>query len=365
MKEQITPQYNFQAKEIDAELNMLQFELEAIAQVQAKHDAQQRSLLTEAMYEIRLLQTIIAPKVQAAINVIREKLLVAAQVVGIQQMEIAARKKVEKARRDINEKELAVIEACKQREDHYVPLRKASLKNILNISGFVIAVIDSVIAYGNFRTGSYSTVQATAMALSVFSLIYFTTNLITPWIKAAKTKASENLRAFTVCAIVFFCFLGIGMLRTEGLNSVISVTVDASNELKVNHSPVPILLVSYGLFLCMFFIHQFYWQSEEQKNKEEQERLQYQNVAQLRAEILALIKEIKQIEKDLLERKDEVRQLYDYYNKLVLKAENIGVVAAGIYKRTFSLYSSTIPEFFQRQQQITYDKEINFFNLTK
>lgn len=359
---QIIQRTNFSNTEINAELQKLQFELEGSAQVQAKHDAQQGGVLTQSLYEIRLLKTIIVPKVQSCISSLREKLLVAAKVVGVQQLEIVSRKTIEKARRDINEKEIAVIEAHKDGHQHYVPSRKTRLKKILNIAGFIIAGIDAAIAYGSFRTGSYSTIQAGALALGVFSLIYFATNLIAPWVKSGTTKLARNLRAIGVCIIVFFVFLGISILRAEGLNNFINVAVDASNQPQANYSPLPILFVSYGLFLCMFLIHQFYYQSEEEKNIEKQKQLQYQTLKQLESEIERLNTEIKLVEKELLEKKNEVRELYDYFHKLVLKAKHIGTVAVGIYKRTYSLYSSNIPDFFHEKQQIDYDTEIAFSN---
>lgn len=367
MKNKITRPYNFCTAEIDKELNKLQFELEATAKVQAKHDAEQSGVLTQSLYEVRLLHTIIGPKVQACINVIREKLLVAAKVVGVQQLEIASRKKIEKARTEINEKELAIIEVCKNGEAQQVPLGKARLKNLINIAGLVIAGIDALLAYGSFRAGSFSTIQAAAMALAVFALIFFTTNLITPWIKKSKTMVIRNLKALTVCAIVFCAFLGSSMLRAEGLNNVIDVDVNSEtySQPQNTHSPLPILMVSYGLFLALFIIHQFYWQSDAEKKNEQDAKLQYQNVTQLKEEIDALQKEIKQTETDLLESKNEVRKLFDYYHKLVLKAEHSGTVAAGIYKRTFSLYRTEVPEFFHVEQRISYDKDISFYNPEK
>jgi len=367
MKNEIAQQYNFHTTEIDTELNKLEFELEATAKVQAKHDAQQSGRMTEPLYEVRLLHTIIAPKIQASINIIREKLLVAANVVGVQQLEITSRKKIEKARTEINEKELAVIDVCKNGNVFQTPPVKAMLRNMLNIAGLVIAAIDSLIAYGSFRVGSFSTVQAGAMSLAVFALIFFTTNLITPWIKKSKTISVKNLKSLAVCAIVFCAFLGISILRAEGLNNVIDIDVNSEtyNQSQSNHSPLPILMVSYGLFLALFIIHQFYWQSDEEKKKDQEAKLQYQNVTQIKAEIDALQKEIKQTETELLESKNEVRNLFDYYHKLVLKAEHIGTVAAGIYKRTFSLYRTEVPDFFHVAQRISYDKEITFFNPEK
>ncbi len=366
MKKEITQKYNFCSAEINTELTKLQFELEATAKVQAKHDAQQSGALTESLYEVRLLHTIIAPKIQASINIIREKLLVAAKVVGVQQLEITSRKTIEKARIEINEKELAVIEVCKNGQAAKTPPAKARLKNVINIAGLVIAGIDALVAYGSYRAGSFSTVQAGAMALAVFSLIFFTTNLITPWIKKSKTEGIKNLKAVVVCAIVFCAFLGISMLRAEGLNNVIDLNVNTeTNSKQSNDSPLPILMVSYGLFLALFIIHQFYWQSDAEKKKEQEAELQYQNVAQLKAEIDALHKEIKQTEIELQVSKNEVRKLFDYYHKLVLKAEHIGTVAAGIYKRTFSLYRSEVPDFFHVEQRISYNTDITFFNPEK
>lgn len=366
MKNEITQQYNFYSAEIDNELNKLQFELEATAKVQAKHDAQQSGTLTESLYEVRLLHTIIAPKIQASINIIREKLLVAAKVVGVQQLEITSRKKIEKARTEINEKELAVIEVFKNGQVVQMPPVKSRFRNMLNIAGLVIALIDALIAYSSFRAGSFSTVQAAAMSLAVFALIFFTTNLITPWVKKSKTEGIKNLKAVAVCAIVFCAFLGISMLRAEGLNNVIDLNVNTeTNSKQSNHSPLPILMVSYGLFLALFIIHQFYWQSDEEKKKDQETKLQYQNVVQLKAEIDALQKEIKQTETELLDSKNEVRNLFDYYHKLVLKAEHIGNVAAGVYKRTFSLYRSEVPGFFHVEQRISYNTDITFFNPEK
>jgi hypothetical protein len=368
MKNAITQKYNFCSVEIEAELNKLQFELEATATVQAKHDAQQQSgILTEALYEIRLLRSIILPKVQSSINLIREKLLVAAKVVGVQQLEIVSRKKIEKARTDINEKELAIIEVCKHSQVSSMPTEKIRLKKLVNIGGLLIAATDAVIAYGSFRAGSYSTIQAGSMALATFGLIFFATTLITPWIQSSKTKPAKVFKSVGICGLVFLAFLGIAMLRAEGLNSVIEVTVDSLNynPAQSHHSAMPILFISYGLFLCMFFIHQFYWQNDEEKQKGHELKLQYQNVARLKKEIEDLHKEIKQTENELLENKNEVRKLFDYYHKLVLKAENIGMVATGIYKRTFSLYCSNIPDFFHVEQRISYDKGITFFNPEK
>jgi len=366
MKNEILQQPNFYSVEIETELNKLQFELEETAKVQAKHDAQQSVTITESLYQVRLLHTIIAPKIQASINIIREKLLVAAKVVGVQQLEISSRKTIEKARTEINEKELAVIEVCKNGQPVQMTSVKTRFRNMLNIAGLVIALIDALVAYGSFRAGSFSTVQAAAMSLAVFALIFFATNLITAWVQKSKTEGIKNLKAVAVCAIVFCAFLGISMLRAEGLDNVIDLNVNSDTfSHQSKHSPVPILMVSYGLFLALFIIHQFYWQGDEEKSKDQEIKQQYQNVLQLKAEIDALKNEIKQTETKLLESKNEVRNLFDYYHKLVLKAEHIGNVAAGVYKRTFSLYRSEVPDFFHVEQRISYNKDITFFNPEK
>jgi hypothetical protein len=347
---------------IDNELAKLQYKLEATAKVQAKNDATHNIPITETLYEIKIQNTIIAPEVQNVINNVREKLLVASKVVATQQLEKESLKIIEKNRGEINEKEMAIIEINKNAKGYNAKSKRSSIKSLITLGGFVIAFIDALIAYDSFRVGSFSTINAAAMSVALFGLIYFMTNLITPWVKKPNEVTVRNFRALTVCTVVFFIFLGISNLRADGLNSAISLSINPNSQSNNIYSPWPILSVSFGIFLCMFLIHQFYWKPKEEVEKELKEALDYKNVFKLEKEIIALKNQIKQTEEQLLKEKSETVILFDYYHKLVLKAENIGMLAQGIYKRTYCLYTTNIPDFFRFEQRINYDTEIKFFN---
>jgi hypothetical protein len=359
---QVTIQNNFFNKEIDTDLCNLKYELEATAKVQAKHDAVQSIPITDSLYEVRLLSTIIAPKVQDVVNKIREKLLVASKITTTQQLEKTTIREIEKAKSEINEKELAIIEINKNKLGFIESVNNTNLKNLINSTSLAMAGIDALIANDSFREGGFSTISAAAMSLAVFGLIFFVTNLITPWVKKPHDATVRNFRALTICTVVFFIFLGISKLRADGLNSAISLSVNSNSQPQNTYSPWPILSVSFGIFLCMFLIHQFYWKSEEDLQKEQKDSLDYKNVIKLEKEIGMLKNQIKQTEEVLIKEKNETVTLFDYYHKLVLKAVNIDKAAQGIYKRTYSLYTSNIPDFFRFEQIINYDTEIKFFN---
>lgn len=348
---------------IEGAFKELQFELEETARVQGKHDAEQTSSLTEAIYGVRFLNTIVRPAVQNSINVIREELLVASKVMAVQQFEAEAKKNIEKARTDINEKKLAIIAACKNKSAIYIKSAKQKLKGLFTTITLAVAAIDTGIAYSSYRTAGFSTIQAASLSAAVFILLVLSTFAAIPWIRQAKTTITRSVRAIVICTVVFSVLAGISFLRAEGLNNVINIGLnsDGIQQMTQHYSFWPLLLVSFGLFLGIFLLHLFYWQDDREKEQALSIQKHYHTIEELKKEIALLDTEIVRTEKEMTKRKDEVRALFDLYHKLVKRAENIGELAIGIYKRTFSLYAPIIPEFLQTAHHLTYDTEIKFY----
>jgi uncharacterized small protein (DUF1192 family) len=348
---------------IESTFKELHFELEETARVQGKHDAEQTSSLTEAIYGVRFLDTIVRPAVQNSINIIREELLVASKVMAVQQFESEAKKSIEKAQTDINEKKLAIIAACKNKSAVYIKSAKQKLKGLFTTITLAVAAIDTGIAYSSYRTAGFSTIQSASLSAAVFILLVISTFAAIPWIKQAKTTVARSVRGIAICSIVFSVLAGISFLRAEGLNNIINISTSAESVQQVSqqYSFWPLLLVSFGLFLGIFLLHLFYWQDEREKEQALGIQKHFRTIEELKKEIALLDTEIIQTEKELTKRKDEVRALFDLYHKLVKRAENIGEVSIGIYKRTFSMYAPTIPDFLQTTHHLTYDTEIKFY----
>lgn len=345
-------------------LRQAQFELTETAKIQAKYDAQQETKVSEQLYRLRFLNTIVAPTVQNVVDVIKEEFVIASRIMNAKQLETKVEKKIANTKEDIHEKRLAVISATKENSAYGLKYKKGKvLKTVLFIAAIVVALIDCGIAYTSFRTAGFSTIQALALSASVFLLLILSTVVAVPWIQQSETSNRKNVRAFLVCVSVFAVLAGISYLRAEGLNSVIDLSLVATGVpySQQQYSLWPLLLVSYGLFVGLFFMHLSFHNHSAEAEIEITSKGGYQDVSVLKQDIKEMEQLICTMQDDLSVQKDEVRILYDKFHKLVQHAIHIGDLAQGVYKRTYTSYSSSVPDFFHTDQHISYDTDIKFY----
>jgi uncharacterized membrane protein YozB (DUF420 family) len=353
------------SQKIQQAISSLRFELTETAKVQAKFDASQKTPITESVYRVQFLDTISTPSVQGVIDVIREEILLASGLINTKQSEVTAEKQIADAAREIHDKKLTIIAVKKEQNLHKLKHGNTRMiQSILMISAVIIAFIDAGIAYPSFRTAGFSKLQAVAMSSTIFFLLMIATVVAVPWIQNALKAWQRYLRAMLICASVFIVFAGISFLRAEGLNSAADInagiTMAATGQ--VHYSPWPLLLTSFGLFAGIFIAHLAYHKKQDETTIDDATTEGFREIPQLKREIKELQSSIKKTEKELDLQKQVVRKQYDLFHKLIKRALHIGELAQGVYKRTYTSYTGTVPDFFHVDQHIAYDTDINFFS---
>ncbi|MEK7585795.1 MAG: hypothetical protein AAB477_00980 [Patescibacteria group bacterium] len=348
---------------VEACITNLDSELTDFAPLQGKEDAQKDSELTETLFTIKVRDHV-RSKVQMAIDFIKNSLLVTSMVFDASQIDRDAQKKVQEINNETND-HLQVRASLKRKQTAIIidPLKKKYGKWLMIIALFVGAG-DAALAFGSFRHGAYTVLQALLAALAIGAVISVSHLVYARWIKRAKTEAQRVIRIFTILSVAFIFFAWIGNLRAQASNNTVSIALDGNNVSAVSSSHLngwAIAIISFVLFAAVLFLSLLLWKSKE-------ERLIEQEYDKLETEILKIDAEIKafgiqktEIESKAAIQKSEARKVFDYAISSIRRCKNIGQSAITKYKQTYArFHNDVVPPFFGSSCDFTYEESFQF-----
>lgn len=354
---------NFSNEKIDATTSKIQATIIPMAEITAELHATKPQPLSEAKLHIELTEGIIRPAVQEGINVVRKELQVAAEVLNTKELLQTLEKRIEQNNTNIAHKKNKIVELSQGQPMRVYKKKKRSLIRInwIEVVFYLIAGIDGVFSYNNFRVAGFSRETSAVMAAFVFGAILISRILFVPWVQNAGGKKIKMHRGTTAIALIAIFFYFISLYRTEGV-SHISLDPAGTNTPPTTASVWPQFIISYTLFLMVFFLHLVQWRSDFQKQKQSGEFEKQDMIAVLTEKIEELNTQNTDAKELMNERKIQLRYLLDYYHKQIKTLEQIGEAAIARYKKVYAGYVQNIPPFFLTEHKITYDTELKFYS---
>lgn len=362
----VKEQYKFSTEKTDAATAKLHATVIPMAEIAAEHRAKKPNSISEGQFYIELIQGIVKPNIQEGIDVTRKELLVAAEALNTREVIANTEKKIEQNNTDIGHKRSKIVELLQG--DPMPVYRKTKRKNIgrnlTELFCYVIAGADALFSFGNYRTAGFSTGISFAMASFVFSGIILSKILFIPWIQKTTSNKQGLLRRISALSVMAVFFYFISYYRAHG-NVSVSLDPGVSQITSSTTSVWPQFIITYILFLLIFFFQLRNWKSASQDKAVAKEIETQDLIAVLTEEIEKLTQENFDGEAMIREKKADIRQLSDYYHKQIRILEHIGETAVAKYKKIYSSYVQTIPGFFMTEQKISYDTELTFISPEK
>jgi hypothetical protein len=335
--------------------------LEDFAPVEAKHDAQQEKPLTETAFKIRVID-FVKGKVQHSIHEIFNLVLPAAAVHNAKEAEELAQKHCQEKRMQINERQQQ-LGPLKRKLKLVTPDEfKQKYAPVVLIAACIVGLADAAIAYSSFRMGSYSVLMAAAAALAIAASISVSHFFYSPWILKAPTPTKKKIRIAIVLSIAFLFFAFASNLRSDAAAQVINIDSLAGDTL-VYSAPVfskwTVCIISFVLFLVVFFMSLVTWRSTEDCAKAAEHKKIRNQIDQLSHEIKALEAEIVSLNSKVQAEKKQARDCYDYTCKAIARVKHIGEQAITIYKMTYCKYRGEVPDFFEDSPVMVYEESFS------
>lgn len=354
---------NFSTEKIDVVTSRIQATIIPMAEIAAEYRGKKLEPLSEEVFQIELLDGIVKPAIQEGINVTRKELQVAAEVLNTKELIQTKEKLIEQNSTTISNKKSKIVELSQGEQIQVFAKRKQKSKSIrwVEMAFYTIAVIDGLFSYNNFRTAGFPKEVSGVMASFIVVAILIGRILFVPWIQKDVPQKVRQIRTCIAVGLLAIFFFFISYFRTQGA-SHISIDPSGLEIFQPSPSVWPQFIISYTLFLMVFFLHLFQWKSED-KLKEQKVKLDTENiVATLTEEIHDLNTQNEEARALINERKMQLRHRLDYYHKQVKLLEHIGEIAISRFKRVYTGYVKSIPPFFMTEQKISYDTDLSFYS---
>ena len=244
------------------------------------------------------------------------------------------------------------------------PLKKKWGKWLMFVALFVGAG-DAALAYGSFRHGSYTILQALLAALAIGAVISVSHLLYARWIKKATSEAQKVFRILLILAIAAVFFAWLGNLRAQAANNTVSIALDGNNVTAVSSPHLngwAIAIISFVLFAAVLFLSLLLWKSKEERLKEQEQKRLSAEISVIDAQIDALEKQKTDTQNRAALQKSTARKIFDYAISSIRRCKNIGQGAITKYKQTYARFHNDVvpPFFFGSSHDFTYDESFQF-----
>jgi cell division protein FtsB len=363
METKIITTTGFTHPAVEAYIINLDAELNDYVKLQGKEDAQKDSDLTETLFVIKVKEYV-RSKVQMAIDFIRNIFLVTSMVFDANEIDRATQKKILEINNETNDR-LQVRASLKRKLNAIIidPLKRKYGKWLIVVA-VLVGVGDSGLAFGSFRHGAYTVLQALLAAMAIAAVISVSHLLYARWIKQAKTGAKRIGRIFIILLIAFIFFAWIGNLRAAAANNTVNIALEDGNVSAVSSPHLngwAIAIISFVLFAAVLFLSLLLWMSKEERLKMEEYDKLSAEIAKIDGEIDQLAKEKTSIENKAAIQKSEVRKIFNYVTTSITKSKNIGRNAITEYKKTYArFHHDNVPAFFSDPYDLIYDESFQY-----
>ncbi len=349
--------------ELEAYLTSLENELNDFAELQGKEDGQKDEEPSEVIYKITVADPV-HNKIQLAIDYVRKTLLSTSMILGAAETDKSAQAKIKSNKNEINDK-LHKLASIKRKMATLVsdPQKRRYAKWLIIVALFVGAG-DAALAYGSFRHGAYTALQAFLAATAIGAVISMSHLLYAGWIKQATTPNQKLFRILLILTVAFIFFAWVGNLRASASNDTVNIALDGNNVIATS-SPLlngwAVAVISFVLFVAVFFLSLLFWRSKKERMDEQEYKRVQVEATKIETEIKDLEKENIDIESNTTGQKQEARKIYDYAVSSIRRAKSIGVNAITKYMQVYARFHNNIlPPFFGNTYGVVYDESFHF-----
>lgn len=353
---------------VENTIDSLQTELQEFATTQGRQDGQKQDDIPLDTFKITV-KSYIKTKGQEAIDIIRQAVLVAAQVIHIKELEQIAENDCTKKQSIIHDKEHQLIALQRVKKTLTPDPFKATYAKWLLPFAIFVGLADGATAYGAFRNASYSTVLAFLTSAAITLVISVSHIVYVPWIKGSKSKLSRRLKTGIVLIVAFLFFFWISSLRASGLNNNLNIAIQplgtSSTDIPPFISPWIICGISFVLFTGILLFALALWQGTEERMQAAKYGEVCRKICRLETDIKSLQSEISASQNSIAIQKRDARLAFDYVYKSITRVKHICEAAIASYKQHYARFHQTVPSFFTFQPELQYDDSLQLFETEK
>lgn len=347
-------------KDLDAGLN-------DFVKLEAKQNAQSEHLLTKPLFNIKVKDHI-ESRVQASIFFIKNLLLPASQFFSAVEIDEAAKKNMQTKNSEINDKLHVRAEKKRKLDSIFIDPFKKKYSKYLSIVALSVGLGDAVLAFSGFRH-SYPVAFALISALSVGVVIAISHLGYTKWIKSAESGKQRRTRMVIILSGAFLFFLALGMFRANASNQTVNINLDETTASAVSNahiSGLTVALVSFALFVGVFFLALMLWKTKKERMDEEEASRLLTEIQKIDTEVEVLQSEIEAIEENANKQKQEARVIYDFASSAIKRCKSIGVDAVITYRKIYVRFrNNDVPSFFAEPCEFQYDESYQLPKIQK
>lgn len=348
--------------DVEVYLNNIENELFDFADIQGKQDGQKDTEPTEGIYKINVTDPV-RNKVQLAIDFIRKTLLSTSIIIGAAETDKAAQKQIQANKNHINDKAHKKASINRKMGSLAGDPQKQKYAKWLIVVAVFVGIADAALAYGSFRHGAYTALQATLAALAIGAVISLSHLLYAGWIKESPNKNVKIFRTLVILMVAFTFFAWIGNLRAGASNNTVSIALEGNNVIAASTPQLngwAIAIISFVLFVAVFFLSLLFWRSKKERQDEQEYNRLKSELDKIDTEVQKLEKDNIAIEANATAEKQEARKIYDYATSSIRRAKSIGVNTITKYMQVYARFHNNVPKFFEYKNEVVYDESFHF-----
>ena len=290
--------------------------------------------------------------IQSGLNDNRKRHLLASGVAISRKILADAEKDILRLDSDINTRRQKIGGLEIIQRDNAPDLQRVQARKFSNWTVGIIAAAEGFFINEALRHGSVPKIPSFVMAAGLAIATGWCMHIVAGWIIRAKTRIGKILRYACVLLPAFMCFAGLGAVRSDAYNHIISLDI-AVGQVFENPTSVAwwkLTIPSFLLFVAVLLISVHYHKTEEERKREQQYKLACKEIAALMREIEELRDKQKAINEQAQYMAKQALLRFDYAAMNERRFETFARLALEAYKDVnCNFRSDGTPEFYAQQ----------------
>ncbi len=347
---------------IDKHIYNLKNDIGDFCKVQAAADAVTQAGISKSYFTIQV-HAFIHSSVQTCIDAVRSRLLNLAGIINANEAQQHADAENVIIKNKITDLEHEQARLKTKRDA--LPVNHSKRKNAPWLIAFAvaIAILDGIIALGNFASGGYPLSLSLLGAVVISTLIACAHKAYGPWIKKASTSDKKIQRALIAFGLIFIICTVFGAFRSASVNNTIDVAIQSSEIDTQGTSEVSgwvIAAISFLSFVVCYFLSTLFTKTPEEAKAEAEYNKLTKELEEITGQKQALSKEKKENAAVPVQMKQEERFKYNLWQTSLAQCNSIATGGIIKYRQIYTRHNPVIPDFFNDDISFHFNDSIDF-----
>ncbi|MDB5226627.1 MAG: hypothetical protein JWN78_820 [Bacteroidota bacterium] len=348
--------------DLESYLTTLQERIINSSKLQGKQDGLRLQLLLLIEYKINCIDSI-KSTMQDAIHEIKAKLQPVSKLSDVNEIRIKAKDKISQLQRDINDLQQKQLKLENECNALFGDAHKRRNAKLVVIAAIAMATADGLLAFTSFKLLYPQPIALVGAA--TLSICIFAGHNFGAWLRAAQTKMQFIRRLVLIIGGSMVLFAMIGILRSTAQNSQInlSITDEVSPHTTASVSGWAIAAISEILFCTILFVSTLFHRSKKERQQDEAYEAKCCEAQKNQKAIADTQAEMNRIESDAMRQSQEARARYYACIDAISRCKSIAQSGIVEYKKSYlNAHAGTIPEFFNTDDALQFDDELNNYS---